>query len=435
MNLGRVHCSVLGATLGTAILAATLRASEAPAPAPKTAVSASPGGRGAGLPPPLPYAPARVPSAHTIRGTSAQSRVGDADEDKQRVPKQPDESRRKPEPGVTPQTTESSGGESSCVGSCIGSFFESLFSSDSKTPPEPPPPSIAPTGMAWLPGARGEINSDTSIPIWDGPGGPGANRNQVGMLSARTRVTVLESNTSIEGLWLKVQPSSLDGPVGWMDSGYIGPLTEPVVPPVVEVIPPERFSVWLGVGGGIVGPGELDQEYTDGGFRIEGQVLWPLAGSWQLGGGVGYRNFQGTPQVLYATPSVTEEPTNSTLQFMDVGVRGGQRFGTGSHGLRFTWLVGAGTVLVDEKADVVVYSASSGQEISRREDSLARWRFGGDLRLALAWPVSSNIDVGVLFGGWVVDWQGEEKLSLTTDFLMEPIYGFDAALCVSFGGR
>jgi len=239
MKLGRIGRSVLGATLATAIFAPTLRASEAPAPAPKaTAVSESPGGRGVALLPPLPYAPARVPSARTIGGTSAQSRVGDADEDKQRVPKQPDESRRKPEPGVTPQATESTS-ESSCVGSCIGSFFEGLFSSESKT--SPPPPSIAPTGMAWLPGSRGEIHSDVPVPVWDGSGGPGAGRNQVGVLPPRTRVTVLESNASIEGLWLRVQPTTADGPVGWMDSGYLGPFTEPEAPPDAAALPPELF--------------------------------------------------------------------------------------------------------------------------------------------------------------------------------------------------
>ena len=88
-----------------------------------------------------------------------------------------------------------------------------------------------------------------------------------------------------------------------------------------------------------------------------------------------------------------------------------------------------------EKADVVVRSSPSGPEIDRRQESLARWRFGGDLQLAVGWPVSSNFDFGVLLGGWMVDWQGEEKLSLTTDFLTEPIYGFDAALCFTFGGR
>lgn len=433
MNLGRIGRSLLGGTLATAVFAATLRASEAPAPAPKAAsVNETPGGRGAGLLPPLPYAPARVRSARTIGGTSAQ-RVGDADEEKQRVPKQPDESRRKPEPGVAPQATESTD-ESSCVGSCIGSFFEGLFSSNS-APSPPPPPSIAPTGMAWLPGARGEIHSDMPVPIWDGAGGPGAGRNHVGVLPPRTRVTVLESNASIEGLWLRVQPTSADGPVGWMDSGYLGPFTEPEAPPDTAALPPERFSVWLAVGGALIGPSDLNLEYTEGGFRAEGQFLWGLAGAWQLGAGVGYRHFQGTPQVLYTTPSVIEEPTNSTLQLVDVGLRGGQRFGARSRGPRFTWLLGAGTVLVDEKADVVVSSSSTGLEIDRREDSLSRWRFGGDLRLAVAWPVGSNFDIGLLLGGWMVDWQGEKKLSLTTDFLTEPIYGFDAALCFTFGGR
>ena len=434
MDLHRIGRSLLGATLTAALFAGTLRASEVAMPAAKPGVeSKSPDGRRIGPLPPLPYAPTHLRSARTVAGTSAQSRVGDADEDKQRVPKPADESRRKPEPGVAPQTTDVTD-ESSCMGGCIGSFLEGLFSSEPSAPP--PPPSIAPTGMAWLPGSRGEIHWEASISVWDGPGGEGAGRNRVGLLPPHTRVTVLESNASIEGLWLRVSPLDADGPMGWIESGFLGPFTEPKeLPPDTGPLPPERYNVWLAVGGGLVGPTDLNLEYNDGGFRAEGQFLRALGGPWQLGAGVGFRSFKGTPRVLYTTPSVIEEPTNSTLQFLDVGLRGGQRFGTQSHGPRFTWLLGAGTVLVHEEADILVFSSSTGQQIDRREDSLSRWRLGGDLRLAVAWPVGSNYDIGLLLDGWIVDWRGEGELSLTTDFMTEPIHGFDAALCFSFGGR
>jgi hypothetical protein len=98
--------------------------------------------------------------------------------------------------------------------------------------------------------------------------------------------------------------------------------------------------------------------------------------------------------------------------------------------------LGGGAVLVHESAEVHVFSASTAAEIDVREDELSRWGPGGDLRLAVGWPLSDGAEIGLLLGGWIVGWTSEEKLSLTTDFLEEnQIHGFEASLYVVFSGR
>jgi hypothetical protein len=384
--------------------------------------------------PPLPFSP-RAPQPRSLEA-SIRAAWRAAEDEKQRVPKPPPpEPRRKPRQPAEPEPPEA---EESEDGSCLDACFLGLIGSWMGGSDEPEAAAAAAPGMAWAPGSQGEIHSDEPVPAWDGAGGAGAARNQVGVFLPRTRVEVLEVNASAAGLWLRVRPLDADWPTGWIDSAYLGPFAQPEAsmeepkPPLA----PERWSAWLAVGGGLVGPADLNIEYGNGGFRLEGQFLWSPGASWQIGAGLGFRNFEGTPRVLYLTPATIEEPSQSNLQTLDVGLRAGQRFGAGSRGTRFTWLIGGGAVLVHESAEVHVFSTSTAAEIDVREDALSRWGPGGDLRLAVGWPVSDGAEIGLLVGGWIVGWTSEEKLSLTTDFLEESqIHGFEASLYVAFSGR
>jgi len=190
------------------------------------------------------------------------------------------------------------------------------------------------------------------------------------------------------------------------------------------------------VGGGLVGPSDLNVEYQDGGFRAEVEFLGRVK-RWNGGLAVGFRNFEGRPRFNYEYVSspIVDDPRNSSLEMFDIGLRFGQWYGGSRAGPRFGWTLGPSLVRVYEEADVHVLSA--GNEIGRHQEWRARWRGAGDLRLGFGWGIEEGRSaVGLEVAGYVVSWRGESRRSLTSDFLGErAIHGFDATLAFTFGGR
>jgi hypothetical protein len=373
-----------------------------------------------------------------------------AAEEKERVPKPPSETRHKPAPQQpAPQAKpveEDESSASSCMGDCIGSFFGSLFSSASPPPPPQPVSTLREESAGWLVGEMGWLRSAQTL--WDRPGDVGG-RIEAGGLPFHARIVVVETHATSGGMWLRVRPIDGVEPVGWIPASAVSvesPAPSPIEPPMTappmttpapgpqppSPSPRERptWGVQLALGGGGTGPAELNTEYQSGMFRAEAQYLRFLPKQWQSGAGLGWRYGEGSPQVLYRTSTVVEEPANSKLWMLDIGARGGQRY-TDRSGFRFDWLLGPALYYVHERADVTSYDRSTMALLGTNVESLGRWAGGGDLRLGFGWLLGAG-EIGLVIDGYAMGWKGHNEKALSTDFVQSPIHGFDALLTFTF---
>jgi hypothetical protein len=381
---------------------------------------------------PSPAVPASPVAGHAAAASSLFAANADASGDeKQRVPKS--EPRHKPDTPSSPSSDSDDSGLS-CSFDCLDAFFSSLFSS-----PKPPPKSALQAGAeGWAIGGRGVIHSSAesdSVWLWDGPGGADVDRAQAGRLANGTSVIVLESHAIGTASWLRVRPADGAEPVGWVADTWLiaEPLPEPV-PPAPER--PATWGVMLALGGGGVGPADLNIEYGEGGLRVEAQYMRFLPKHWQTGAGVGWRDFNGQPRsnYIYSNSTTVDEPSNSKLQMLDIGLRAGTRTGRGP-GLRFWWLLGPTVFHVQESADIRVVESGTGVQVGERREQLSRWAAGGDLRLGIGWRYHKPFEVGLVTDFYMMAWKGHRELSLTTDFTGDQIHGFDVAFEITLPAR
>src|SRR5207244_4480911 len=89
-----------------------------------------------------------------------------------------------------------------------------------------------------------------------------------------------------------------------------------------------RGGFQLVVGGAAFGNPDLDDEYADGGLHLETHYVSFLRKSWTWSAGIGFWDFRGNPQVIYQNSSEIDDPRNSTFEMVDLGVQGGQRYGS-----------------------------------------------------------------------------------------------------------
>jgi hypothetical protein len=388
---------------------------------------------------PSPAVPASPVAGHAAEAPSLFAANADASGgEKQRVPKT--ERRHKPD---TTSSKPSSGSDSddsglSCSFDCLDAFFSSLVSS-----PKPPPnPALEAGVQGWAIGERGVIHASAasdSVWLWDGPGGADVDRAQAGRLANGTSVIVLASHAMGTGSWLRVRPVDQAEPVGWIaDTWLIAEPPPESTPGPVPSAPrrPPTWGVMLALGGGGVGPADLNVEYSDGAVRIEAQYLRFLPKHWQTGAGVGWRDFDGQPRTDYAYPGLPtfDEPSNSKLQILDIGLRAGTRTGRGP-GFRFWWLLGPTLFHVHESADIRVIDSGTGFQVDERREQLSRWAAGGDVRLGIGWLLNKPVEIGLVTDFYMMAWKGHHELSLTTDFTGDQIHGFDVALEVTWPAR
>jgi hypothetical protein len=372
---------------------------------------------------------ARAASTSRPRRASSEALLAAA-EQKERVPKPPSETRHKPSEKPAPKVTvdEDESTSSSCIGDCLGGFFGSLFSSAG--PPSPPAPvsALREEAWGWVVGDRAWLRAPQTL--WDRPGGDPEERVEAGNLPHGAPVVVVESYASAAGMWLRVRPMDGVEPSGWIPASAAS--AEPPPPPSGPKPPRERptWGLQFAFGGGGVGPAELNTEYQSGVFRAESQYLRFLPKQWQSGAGLGWRYAEGNPPVLYQTATIVEEPTNSKLWMLDIGIRGGQRYTDGS-GFRFDWLLGPALYYVHERADVRTFDRSTMTLIGTSVASLGRWAGGGDLRLGFGWRTGTG-EIGLVVNGYAMGWKGHDQKPLSTDFVQSPIHGVDVSIAFTF---
>jgi len=361
------------------------------------------------------------------------------DEEKERISKpKKEEPRHKPEqekPRSEHRGHQDEDDSSDCFGSCLGSFFGSLFSSTTPPPPPAPVSALREEAMTWVVGERAWLRATApfeSVALWEQPEADKEEGTEAGRLPHGAAVVVAETYATAGGMWLRVRPMDGVEPVGWIPAGSAS--TAPPPPPM-RPKPPRRPPTWgvqVALGGGGGGPSELNVEYREGTFRVEAQYLRFLPKQWQSGAGVGFRQSAGNPQVLYLTPTTIDEPSDSRLWMLDIGARGGQRYGDRS-GFRFGWLLGPALYYVHENANVKTFDRSTMALIGTGVERLGRWAGGGDVRFGFGWMAGEEgVEVSLVADAYMMGWKGHKNRSLSSDFVRVPIHGFDVAVAVTF---
>ena len=275
-------------------------------------------------------------------------------DEKKQVPKPPESPppRHKPEEPTSVTTEDDEG--SSCFADCASGFFSSLFTS--RETPAPPAPAAALVPLDWAIGERGWLVSaapEDSVALWEHGGDSAYEPAVIARLARNTQVVVVETHGSATGRWLRVRPADAPAPLGWIEESHMSrapPAPSPVPRPPRGM---DRWRIKVAAGPGLCGPSDLNVEYKDGGFRAEVELLRRVR-QWNGGVAVGFRNFEGHPRFNYVTPTTVEEPSESSLEMLDIGLRFGQWYGSSGAGPRFAWTLGPSLVRVYEEAHVRV---------------------------------------------------------------------------------
>lgn len=381
---------------------------------------------------------ARPSDGVTVTGSPRLAALSADSPEKKRVPKPPPERPRyKPDSSSTGSYSSSESDDDSpwvnCLADCIGNFIGAVCSGmlESMRASHSNPASQA--DLPWSVGDRAVLHGTTladSVVLWERPGAGGERGAELERVPSGRTVVVVEKQTHGDQTWLRVRPADRIDPAGWV------PASSVVSPAWASRPAPKRptSGVRISLGGGGVGPSELNTEYRGGLVQLQAQYLRFRSNGLQWSAGLGWRDGYGSPQVLYLTPATAEEPEHSRLDLFDVGVSGGRRYGAAS-GMRFDWLVGPRLVYVHESTDLNIRDLTSGALLPRRHERLGRWTAGGDLQLNLGWASAGGTEISLLADGYLLSWHGHQERSLSTDFTTRPIHGFDVALAITLPVR
>ena len=362
-------------------------------------------------------------------------------DDKQRVPKPtpPPPPAHKPDDQHAKTEHQDESG-SDCFSNCFGvmDFSTSLFAGPT------PPPALAPASAfeseasLWAVGSEGWLFAPTavdSVGLWDAPAEPANPGFELGRLPHGSHVVVVETHAMATGFWVHVRPFDGVDPNGWVPSSLLTREPAPKPAPPRAVRPDPRWGMRLLVGGGGLGPADLDLEYSpDNGVRVDLQYMRLLKKQWVSGFGFNFRNFEGHPKLAYLTSTTLDDPQDSKLRSYELGTRAGQRYGDRS-GFRFDWMLGPTLAYVSERANLKVYTVVAPNTYvfaGDRKDGLGRWAGGGELRTNIGWCFSSGSEWGLHLGAFMFAWEGQREHSLATDFVRSNIHGWDISLGYSF---
>jgi hypothetical protein len=380
---------------------------------------------------------APLPAIPTARPGAPRAAAASADEKKQ-VPKPPPPAYKpddkKDNNDHTDHQDEST---SDCFGNCLVGFGESLFQSPTPPPASQPGTAFASEASQWAVGDEAWLVAPTavdSVGLWDAPADPALPGVETGRLPHGSHVVLVETHSMASGFWTRVRPFDGVEPIGWVPSWLLAVEPVPKPAPPRPHRPDPRWGLRLALGGGGIGPSDLNVEYSDGALRADLQYLRLLKKQWISGFGFGYRSLFGHPKTAYLIASTLDDPQESRLQMYELGTRAGQRYGDRS-GFRFDWMLGPTLAWVDERAKLNVYTVTPANVLvpdGNRDDALGRIAGGGEIRANLGWCFSPGNEWGLHLGAFMFAWEGHEEHSLATDFVHSNIHGWDVSLSYSF---
>ncbi len=338
-----------------------------------------------------------------------------SDDEKERVPKTPPGEKERA--GDQKKDKDDKDDEDDNSGCCYGDDSEGDATSEPSAPGSPK--------VHWAKGSLATVmpadSSRQEALVWSGPGGEGAGAELITDLPENSDVVVHRSRFLRGRLWLHVSVGSARAPMGWMRADDLvarqpeSPFTGPR-PPFGVVV---DFS-WF-----YIGPRDVSDEYGGGGWRAGLQGFRRVGGVGRAVLSAGFSWAKGQPKFNYVTPTQIDYPQSSLLQIVDLGLSTGLdiRLGTRSD---FRFDVGPMLCWVRESAEMGYDSLQGGVVVGsgHREESLQKWRMGGQFTMGLGVRLHSDFRIGLLIRAFAVSWRSESQKSLTSDFIgTQPLVG------------
>lgn len=327
---------------------------------------------------------------------------------------------------------------------CITDFFLGLFHPHedetprvtaesplpaSATPPSTPQATLAPEEM-WGPGILAmTLPADSTaegVMVWSMAGGEAGGAEVVSHLSPGTDVVVRGSSRLLSGQWLQVSLGGVEEPAGWVSSADLvqrrietaSPIPRAPVSASPASGPLLPIEISFGASGFQAGPSDVSDEYVEGPWRFDFRVAWPSASTWRAGFAFGSSQAHGNPRFDYKTGNQIDRPSGSRLVIVDFGVDGGQCLNL-ARNWRLAWAIGPTLSYVQERADIRTEVLQDGSwiPVGTREETLSKWRPGGDVKVFFENRVDAGWRLGLALRAFVIPWHSEGQKSLTLDFI------------------
>ena len=283
----------------------------------------------------------------------------------------------------------------------------------------------------WVEGDLATVSpadSAQDAPMWDDPGGEELGAELVADLPTGTNVVVHGSRVLHEVRWVQVSTDDGRTPAGWV---WVEDLVERRR---TKTAPGRAFGIVGGLSWVYFGPQDVSDEYKDGGWRAALRGFKRVGSVGRFSLSAGYAQEEGNPKFNYVTPTLIDYPQRSRLKIVDLGLNAGLDLPL-SRNWSFRTDIGPTLFWVRENAKMDYDSLQGGVVVAsgRREESLERWRIGGQFDVGFGRALGSDTRIGLLLNLFVISWESESRKSLTLDFIgTKPLVGGGGGIYLSY---